>query len=421
MYNTSYPYHLDRSSKKYECPQCHQRRFVLYVDSATNRPVDETCGRCDREQNCGYHLPPREFFSLHPGARPTNNYYTSTPYRGNMNRSYSSHKEPLFNYNAHPSTLDINYLYMRRSNDSGLVNFLYSVFPKEKVDAAADLYMLGATKQAKCANSTGNIIFWQIDSNFRLRTGKIMDHDTTGHRVKGTATDADWIHSRLLKCNRLTADWKQDFTQCFFGEHLLNPKMYPENQNKPIGIVEAEKTAVVCSIVMPGTVWLSVGGSNMLDKILMNEGEVLKGRSKPIIIYPDAGCYSEWDAVATKYTKAGLKMAVSDLLERSHAEKGSDIADYIIEYAIKQQTEIRKEVCHEMQEAANVPDFSQRTATNGMSAVSPSAPLATPPATDISTGIAPPPQSYTEYPSDHIYTIDDFEEIMAEPETECPF
>ena len=41
------------------CPACGRKgKFVPYIDTATMRPVDDRqCGRCNRESNCGYHLP----------------------------------------------------------------------------------------------------------------------------------------------------------------------------------------------------------------------------------------------------------------------------------------------------------------------------------------------------------------------------
>lgn len=61
-------------------------------------------------------------------------------------------------------------------------------------------------------------IFWQIDINGNVRTGKIMKYDgKTGHRIKELHSLVTWLHSELKL---------PDFTlrQCFFGEHLLTDK-----------------------------------------------------------------------------------------------------------------------------------------------------------------------------------------------------
>jgi len=51
-------YRLDKSSKKYHCPECRKKRFVRYIDTETGDNLPEQYGRCDREINCCYHLNP---------------------------------------------------------------------------------------------------------------------------------------------------------------------------------------------------------------------------------------------------------------------------------------------------------------------------------------------------------------------------
>ena len=54
-----YKYTLDKSSKKFICPNCNSKSFVLYVDNETQSYLNDF-GRCDRETNCGHHkAPPR--------------------------------------------------------------------------------------------------------------------------------------------------------------------------------------------------------------------------------------------------------------------------------------------------------------------------------------------------------------------------
>lgn len=56
-----YQYQLDKSSKKYICPRCGKKTFVLYLDE-TGHPLDESVGRCDRQDKCAFHYAPREYF-----------------------------------------------------------------------------------------------------------------------------------------------------------------------------------------------------------------------------------------------------------------------------------------------------------------------------------------------------------------------
>ena len=44
---------------RYTCPQCrHKDVFVRYIDTTTGEHLSEDVGRCNREQQCGYHMPP---------------------------------------------------------------------------------------------------------------------------------------------------------------------------------------------------------------------------------------------------------------------------------------------------------------------------------------------------------------------------
>ena len=51
-------YSLDKSSKKFVCPNCNKKTFVLYIDTETNNYLTTDFGKCDRAQNCNYHKAP---------------------------------------------------------------------------------------------------------------------------------------------------------------------------------------------------------------------------------------------------------------------------------------------------------------------------------------------------------------------------
>lgn len=59
----------------------------------------------------------------------------------------------------------------------------------------------------------------------------------------------------------LPQEW--ELPQCLFGEHLL--KKYP---NKTVALVESEKTAIICSALMPDYIWLATGGKKSAPQTL---------------------------------------------------------------------------------------------------------------------------------------------------------
>ena len=69
--NKQYDWHLANSAELRRlgndwqvCPQCGRKEFKPYVNLA-GEPLARECGRCNREINCQYHLPPKEYLSEH--------------------------------------------------------------------------------------------------------------------------------------------------------------------------------------------------------------------------------------------------------------------------------------------------------------------------------------------------------------------
>ena len=97
---------------------------------------------------------------------------------------------------------------------STLLTAYYGSKAKEVLTRLLEEYRLGATRD-------GAVIFWQIDRNDKVRTGKVMHYNPEdGHRIKRGLTSAvNWIHSILKKQQVLPEEWQ--LSQCLFGEHLL--------------------------------------------------------------------------------------------------------------------------------------------------------------------------------------------------------
>lgn len=176
-------------------------------------------------------------------------------------------------------------------------------------------YRLGATHD-------GAVIFWQIDRNDKVRTGKVIQYNPEdGHRIKDGRTSAvNWVRSILKKQQALPEEWQ--LSQCLFGEHLLK-----SNPDKVAVLVESEKSAVIGSAIFPGYVWLATGGKSQMKEEKLR---ALTGRT--VLLFPDADGYAEWKQRAGNMTC--FKAIVSDIIEKNATPKQKadhiDIADWII-------------------------------------------------------------------------------------------
>lgn len=153
----------------------------------------------------------------------------------------------------------------------------------------------------------------------------------TGHRIKDEAMPnrITWVHSLLKKQGVLPQEW--ELTQCLFGEHLL--KKYPD---KPVCLVEAEKTALICAALMPKCIWVAVGGKGQLgDKV-----EVLYGRT--ILAFPDSDAREKW--IEKINERPYLNIQISNILEKyatpEELANGADIADVLIRWILERKSTV---------------------------------------------------------------------------------
>jgi hypothetical protein len=221
---------------------------------------------------------------------------------------------------------------------------------------AVKRYRLGASKHWDGAN-----VFWQVDTSGRIRGGKVMQYDETGHRVKVPTNRVTWVHSVL----RLEG---YNLSQCFFGEHLL-----PDRPSDRVAIVESEKTAIVASLYLPSMVWIATGGKNGCKwKTEATVTNVLRGRK--VVLFPDLGAFADWQHLADRLREAGAQVTVNALLEKNatpnERANGLDLADYLLRFEPHQFTSPSVEVKEATQPIPTAPDNSRITG-----ATNPSAPI----------------------------------------------
>lgn len=327
-------YTLEKPGSKHTCPACgHKKQFSRYIDTETGRYLADHAGRCNRESNCGYHFKPKDYFADNPHLRNDNGKnlikpYIWTPAKPGIHRQAANRANGTQAvYEARiaarkPDFIDRQRLIASLGNyeRNNFVQFLLGLFPfdPEAVWQAVSEYLIGTSPDGKA-------IFWQIDTKQKIRTGKLIAYDAaTGKRRKDLSPN--WIHAGLKKAGQLPETF--DLKQCFFGEHLITK--YP---GRSIAFVESEKSAVIgsiCKRVLPDLIWIACGGKSNFKA----ESLERLGRDRKILIFPDADGFEKWQAIASDASKSGLRVKVSDLIERCATDaekaKGYDLADYLI-------------------------------------------------------------------------------------------
>jgi hypothetical protein len=242
-------------STKHTCVSCKGKRcFTNYIDTQDNSIVHPTVGRCERLSKCGYHLAPKTYF-INNGIVPSDNWTAAPP-------------EPPKPTSYFDEATVINSLQKKEQNN--LLTFLATKFTDEQIDIIIQNYLIGTTK-------SGGTIFWQADTDGRIRAGKIIIYNTdNGKRNKSIFPRVNWAHIMMKR---------KDFNmkQCFFGEHLL--ALFHKH---PVAIVESEKTAIIASVYLPEYLWLACGGLDFLSEARCS---ALKGRT--VVLFPDLGSFGK--------------------------------------------------------------------------------------------------------------------------------
>ena len=193
----------------------------------------------------------------------------------------------------------------------------------EELQAASEIFHLGTTKDKR-------VVYWQIDAEGRVRDGKLMAYDERCHRVKpgehDTQSSVSWAGFEFRQCGLLDKNWEA--THCLFGLHQLNSR-----PDAMVCIVEAEKTAVICSQKFKDSIWMAAGGMEQLN---VDKLRPLVGRQ--VILYPDTDpegeTYKKWYDIAWRARcELELDIAICDVLEKNatpeQKEAKIDLVDFI--------------------------------------------------------------------------------------------
>ena len=309
---TQYRYQLERyrgRSTRHVCPQCGRKNvFTRYIDTENNNTyINDNVGKCNRLDKCGYHYTPHQYFTDNPWKRETkcsHVLYHRDRERENRERPHTPPPPKRASAGLPRRVLDAT-----MSENCAYLAWLESRYGSERALHIADEYYVGGIAD--------RAVFWQVDGEGCIRTGKIMAYDEhTGKRLKGEGT-VDWVHAVMRREGSLPEDW--ELVQCMYGEHLLS--RYPD---KVVALAEGAKTAHIGAILMPNMVWVAVDSMMALSTDMLRP---LKGRR--VILFPDEGKgYEVWTSkIEAIASEVGFQYHVSSFMEGR--EKGADIADLV--------------------------------------------------------------------------------------------
>lgn len=212
---------------------------------------------------------------------------------------------------------------------------------QQRLDDVFANYYVGTSKQ-------GHTIFWQIDEQERVRTGKMMKyypqgHPKFGHRDKESSWNFDFVHATLARhwdeekkemtyeppypYPHLFNPDEQEMKQTLFGMHLLS--RYPEAE---VHIVESEKTALIMATAYGNhlhQVWMACGGVENLSNEKLKP--IIEHRRR-IILYPDRDAIDRWRAKQEnlRYDRMAINVqAVKQWWKPVDGDK-ADIADIVV-------------------------------------------------------------------------------------------
>ena len=288
---------------RYVCPKCGRKySFTRYIDTYNNNIyINDSVGRCNRIDKCGYHYTPRQYYLDHPWLNDKSCPFVHL-HRENGQMDMDKPR-PM-------GLIDEHIVEGSLSRWSQHHEWLATQFGSDEAERIARLYGIGGTRD-------GRAVFWQRDAQGRVRTGKIMAYDAkTGKRTKG-AKAIDWVHSLLRRKGIIDDDWH--LVQCLYGEHLL-----AKRRDAVVAVVEAYKTAHVGAVLMPEMVWVA---TDALTGLTAERLEALHGRD--VILFPDEGKgYELWsERIAQIARSVGFNYRISRFMEGRG--RGDDIADLI--------------------------------------------------------------------------------------------
>lgn len=316
----------DSKTGKHICPNCKEKSFVYYVDTFNNNEiVSPSVGKCERINECKYWLTPYQYFIENDIEIPdlSGNIYLPD------NNAYQDSNDLDDTLTPCDYIPDKYVKHSFKNCANSFTIFLHEYLNKdtERLLSLIKLYNIGT------GAITGNVIFWQMDINNMVRTGRIMHFNDKGKRWKHYN---DWAHLRV-KIN----DFK--VKQCLFGEHLISDLCgeHPESsQGKQIFVVESDKTCILLKNEYLNDNNIIVMSAGSEEGLTIDKFKVFEDLQLEITLIADVGAEALWlKKIKTIHDKLKIDIelfSANDFImkiynENFTLEKGEDIADYLIQ------------------------------------------------------------------------------------------
>lgn len=192
-----------------------------------------------------------------------------------------------------------------------LIAYLTDILGEAPVAELIEKYIIGMDKE-------GGAVFWFIDTHNRIRAGKRILYQRNGKRDRKAPFSIKYISPRYEKQ-----------PLCLFGLHSLSTM-----QNKPVCVVESEKTALIASVLIPSFVWLACGGKAMLN--LEKIEEIGVGKT---LLFPDDDGVNAWMEIAHEVRSKNLSIQVftpneAAALLNVECKTKEDLADVLLRYCL---------------------------------------------------------------------------------------
>ena len=298
-------------SSRHICPNCHRKScFARYIDTDEQIHFPDYVGRCNHEQKCGYNYTPKMYFDENPMAKERLS-------EGVCNRCQSHASVCLLH---HPSLSRNHEAVPEVVSHEQAVSVSEFHFGQEATEELMLRYHVGTSK-----HWPGATVFWQVDISGRVRTGKVMLYNPeNGRRIKEPHNYITWVHSILKKENF-------NLRQCLFGEHLLS-----SDQQRPVALVESEKSALISSFYLPQYLWIASGGKNGA----FNRDAMSVLRNRRVLLFPDLGATDYWNSKMEMIRSLGIEVSLFDFMDRNATKEerdaGYDIADFLLREETKE-------------------------------------------------------------------------------------